>query len=99
MARFVFDRSALIAIARADATRDMLERTATPVLAAAKANGAGIRRTGIYADAFRLDMRLHKRGWKAEVVNTDWKASMIEFGSVHNPKHRVLGRALDVITK
>ena len=99
MARFVFDRTALIEIARHPTTRDMLAEKGRVVLAAAKKNGAPIRRKGIYAKSFRLDMRLHKRGWEAEVVNTDWKASLIEYGSAHNPKHRVLGRALDTIVR
>ena len=80
---------------RSEAARDLVTERGTLVLQAAKSRGAGVRRSGHYADSFVLQIRLLSRGWEARIVNTDFKAGWIEFGTRNNPKHRVLGSALD----
>jgi hypothetical protein len=80
---------------RSDAARDLMATLGAQVLSAAKGHGAQVRRSGHYAESFGIQIRLLSRGWEARVLNTDFKAGWIEFGSVNNAKHRVLGRALD----
>lgn len=82
-------------LARTAEARTMLAQKAARVAAAARANGSSVRRSGDYAKSFSTRLELEARGWVAYVVNTDWKAGFVEFGTRNNPKHRVLGRALD----
>lgn len=82
-------------IARSAGVRELLAVKAARVLAAAKSHGAQVRRSGHYAAAFDVRFELHATGWEARVVNTDFKAGWIEFGTKNNQKQRVLGRALD----
>lgn len=95
MARFVAAPGIARAVARSPATRAMLTRKGRKVLDAAKSSGSRIRRSGDYASAFELRVDLGPKGWRARVVNTDFKAGFIEFGTTTIAKHRVLGRALD----
>lgn len=80
---------------RSDGARAIVTERGALVLAAAKSNGAQVRRSGNYAGAFQIQIRLLSRGWEARIYNTDFKAGWIEFGTRNNAKHRVLGRALD----
>jgi hypothetical protein len=80
---------------RSDACKELVVERGALVLAAAKSNGANVRRSGSYAGAFKIQIRLLSRGWQARIYNSDFKAGWVEFGTRNNQKHRVLGRALD----
>lgn len=50
-----------------------------------------------YKDLFRVEATPNKERAEASLINDDPAAFHIEYGTSHSPKHRTLGKALDVM--
>lgn len=50
-----------------------------------------------YRDQFRVEATPHPDRAGASLINDDPASFQIEFGTGHSPKHRTLGKALDVM--
>ncbi|MFJ1704498.1 hypothetical protein [Kitasatospora sp. NPDC088346] len=95
--RVEIDAASLDAIAQDPEILAVLVRKAQEVKA--KAEAIAPRQSGDYAGKFKLRSGVKNGKAFAQVANTDPAANVIELGARggKNPKHRVLGRALQSI--